>query len=112
MLGLGMFVVASSPSVPLSITGLFFAGTGFSFVMTTLSASVYARTPEEYRGRVFAFWGVGFLGSRPVAGIVDGALADLIHPRFAVAFAGSVGLLAAVVLRSRWPSTDDHLGVC
>jgi hypothetical protein len=36
-----------------------------------------------------ALWSMAFLGSRPIAGLIDGAVADLISPR--------LGVLTAVV---------------
>jgi hypothetical protein len=41
------------------------------------------------RGRVMALWSMAFLGSRPLAGLVDGAVADLTSPR--------IGVLVAVL---------------
>jgi hypothetical protein len=36
------------------------------------------------RGRVMALWSMAFLGSRPVAAIIDGVVADLVSPRVGV----------------------------
>ena len=38
---------------------------------------------EHERGRISAIWAVCFLGTRPIASLIDGALAQLIGARFA-----------------------------
>jgi hypothetical protein len=36
------------------------------------------------RGRIMGLWTLAFLGSRPLASLVDGSVADLAGPRWAV----------------------------
>lgn len=110
LLGGGMAVLAVSPNVAVAVTGLAVAGFGFLFAVTILTADIYSRIPEAIRGRVLALWGVAFLGSRPLAGLVDGALADLVSTRVAVGFAASTAIAAALILSRRWQPTerDDH----
>jgi len=49
-----------------------------------------------------ALWGVAFLGSRPVAALINGAVADAAGPRVAAALAAGVALAGALLLyRSR-----------
>ena len=48
-----------------------------------LTTGVQAAVADDLRGRVMALWTLCFLGSRPLAAVVDGALADLWSPRVA-----------------------------
>jgi hypothetical protein len=85
---------------------------GFLFAITSLMAGIYARVPDEFRGRVLALWTVAFLGSRPIAGLVDGAIADLASPRLAVLLAATIALSAAGMVRLGWkidPPGNDQL---
>jgi hypothetical protein len=101
-LGAGMLVVALAPVVPVAMVGLVIGGMGFLFAITTLMAGIYGRVPDQYRGRVLALWAVAFLGSRPLAGLLDGAIADLVSPRLATAVAASFALAAAALVRLKW----------
>ena len=53
-----------------------------------------------------ALWGVAFLGSRPVAAFVDGAVADLVSPQAATFLAAAAVVACLVVLFTRVPRTD------
>jgi hypothetical protein len=57
--------------------------------VTTTNSNLQHRLDENMRGRVMALWSMAFLGSRPIAALIDGAVADLVSPR--------VGVLAAVI---------------
>jgi MFS family permease len=101
-LGVGMLILASAPVSWIAIVGLVISGMGFLFAITSLMAGIYARVPDEFRGRVLALWTVAFLGSRPIAGLVDGAIADLASPRLAVLLAATIALSAAAMVRLGW----------
>jgi MFS family permease len=101
-LGAGMGLLAAAPVPALAIGSLLIAGLGFLFAITALMGGIYSRVPDDLRGRVLALWGVAFLGSRPLAGVVDGAVADLVSPRVAIAFSASVAIGAAVLVRTVW----------
>lgn len=87
--GFGALVVlvplgAEVPS--LGVLGV--AGLGMTVAITSLSSRLQAQLPEEMRGRIMALWSMCYLGSRPVAAAIDGALAD----------AFSVGVALAVII--------------
>lgn len=109
-LGVGMMVVATSPLTWIAVTALVVSGFGFLMAITILTADIYGRVPDEMRGRILAMWGVAFLGSRPLAGLVDGAIADLLSTRLAVAFAASVALAMVWLLGARWTPTGASEG--
>lgn len=94
--GIGGFAVAPSPLA--AVVALAVAGAGFLLAITALTTLLQRRTPDALRGRVMALWGVAFLGSRPLAAALDGAVADFVNVRAGVAVAAVLGLLGAVVL--------------
>lgn len=89
VLAAGLVGFAVAPSEALVLVALFIAGIGFLLGITTTNANMQRRLDEDMRGRVMALWSMAFLGSRPIAGIIDGAVADLVSPR--------VGVITAVL---------------
>lgn len=88
VLGVGLVLFAVAPNPPMALVGLFVAGVGFLLGVTTTNANLQRRLDDEMRGRVMALWSMAFLGSRPLAGLIDGAVADLVSPRAGVLAAG------------------------
>lgn len=84
ILGAGLVGFAVSPVAPFVLAALFVAGVGFLLGVTTTNSNLQRRLDEEMRGRVMALWSMAFLGSRPIAGIIDGSVADLLSPRAGV----------------------------
>lgn len=79
--GLGLFaagygVVALGPPTGVALGAVFGAGVGMMLGITALSTMLQQRLPEGLRGRIMALWSVAYLGSRPVAATVNGAVAD------------------------------------
>jgi MFS family permease len=89
VLAAGMLGYATAPLPAVVLGALLVAGAGFLLGVTTTNANLQQRLDENMRGRVMALWSMAFLGSRPLAALIDGAVADLVHPR--------VGVVAAVV---------------
>jgi len=89
LLAAGLFGFATAPNEAFLLVALFVAGMGFLLGVTTTNTNLQGRLDEEMRGRVMALWSMAFLGSRPLAGIIDGLVADIVSPR--------VGVLAAMV---------------
>ncbi|MEX1281263.1 MAG: MFS transporter [Acidimicrobiia bacterium] len=89
VLATGMVGYAIAPLPWLVIVALLAGGAGFLLGVTTTNSNLQQRLDEDMRGRVMALWSMAFLGSRPLAALVDGAVADLVSPR--------VGVLTAVV---------------
>lgn len=89
VLFVGLVGFAAAPNEAVLLPSLFIAGVGFLLGVTTTNSNLQGRLDEEMRGRVMALWSMAFLGSRPLAGLVDGVVADLISPR--------VGVLAATI---------------
>ena len=91
----------------MALTGMAIAGAGYLFGVTSLTTAMHIRIPEEIRGRIMALWGVAFLGSRPVAALLDGILADLASAEFATLVAAAIVAVGAIVVRSRVPADLD-----
>ena len=88
ILSAGLFAFSTSPSAVTAFASLVLAGVGFLLALTALTTELQRRVPEPLLGRVMALWAVAFLGSRPLAALLDGALGDLVGPRAAAAVAG------------------------
>jgi MFS family permease len=102
LLGGGMVGFSLSPWLPLGFVFLFIAGFGFlasgSSAMTRLQLAV----TDGQRGRIMALWGIAFLGVRPIASLLDGAIAAVANVRVAgIALALPALAGAAVILL--WP---------
>ena len=87
VLATGLLGFATAPVPWVAIVALFLGGSGFVLGVATTNANLQQRLDESMRGRVMALWSMAFLGSRPLAAIVDGGIADLVSPRVGVASA-------------------------
>jgi MFS family permease len=108
VLAAGLLVVAASTHIALVQLGFLIQGAGFMMAMVALNTKVQQRVPELLRGRVMAVWGMAFLGLRPVAALLDGALADLVGVRSAMAVAGLIAVLGIGFARVGEP---DHVAL-
>jgi hypothetical protein len=54
-----------------------------------------------------ALWGVAFLGSRPLAALLDGTIADLASAEVATLVAAGLVAVGAIVVWSRVPADLD-----
>lgn len=93
--GLAVGAVTSLGSI--AVVGFGITGTGFVLAVTGFTGVLHRRTPDAMRGRIMAFWSVAFLGNRPIAAAVDGAIADLVGPRWAMALPIGMALLAWLI---------------
>ena len=99
VLAVGLLGTALSPALVPAMAGFVVAGAGFMFATVTLSTRVQRRIPDELRGRVMALWGLAFLGSRPLAALLDGLVADALGVRAALLVAAAVTLVSSVFAR-------------
>lgn len=77
LLAVGAATAALIPVVPIVAIAFAVAGAGMTMGITTLTAQIQMRVPDELRGRVMALWAVAFAGVRPVVAAINGGLADL-----------------------------------
>lgn len=78
-------------------------GAGMTLALTALGTELYARVPEEFRGRVMALWLLGFVGSRPLAGLMNGLLAER------ASLAAALVSTACVVIAAAWACRPEAL---
>lgn len=99
--GAGTVLLGVSAGAVMGVAAMLVAGSGFVMAITSLTTRLQRRVPEGLRGRIMALWGVAFLGSRPIAALIDGVVADLSSPRIATALAAAPVLVASVAV-ARW----------
>ena len=99
----GLLILAASSTVTGGVVGFLVAGFGFMMATVALNTRIQRRVPEELRGRVMALWGLAFLGSRPFAAMLNGALADGISIRVAVLATALLTLVSSTLARVRYP---------
>lgn len=109
ILAAGLFGFAASFAVPVALAAMVLAGVGFLLALTAFTTELQRRVPEALLGRAMALWTVAFLGSRPVAALLDGGLGDAFGPRTAAAISGALTAAAAawVYLARRRYGIDD-----
>jgi predicted MFS family arabinose efflux permease len=105
--GMGIVLFGVSPAPWVAAMALAFAGFAFLCAITSVTTRMQQGIAEDVRGRVMGLWGMAFLGSRPVAALINGAVADLTGPRLATVLAATMALVGAVVL-SRAPRVDTN----
>lgn len=106
LMGVAILGFALAPSLPFAFVALAAGGYFFMVTNTGATTALALEAAPELRGRVMALWSLCFLGTRPVASLVDGALASGFGLR-AAGVALTVPVLAAgvvmAVLRRRVP---------
>jgi len=100
VLGVGMGIMATAPNLPIALVGMGIGGSGFLISLTRATTRIQNAVPEDQLGRVMALWSVCFIGTRPFVALIDGAIADLIHPRVAAGTMALMPLLMAFWIRS------------
>ena len=98
LLGTGVAGFAVSPWLPVALPVLCVGGFGYLASNTGATALLQLEVEEWQRGRIMALWGVAFLGLRPVASLVDGAIADAFGIRAAGVALAVPALAAAAAL--------------
>ena len=100
LLGAGIVGFSLSPSLAVAVPFLFAAGVGYLTANARATAQLQLEVAEEQRGRIMALWSVAFLGLRPFASLVDGAIAGLLGVRVAgVVLAVPALVVAALIAR-------------
>lgn len=98
LLGFGVIGFSVSPWLALAFVFLALAGFGYLASNTHATTRLQLEVDESQRGRIMALWSVAFLGLRPIASLVDGAIAGSLGVRTAgVCLALPALVMAAVV---------------
>lgn len=98
MLGAGVALFALTPWLPVALGVLFVGGFGYLASNTAATARLQLEVDDAQRGRIMALWGVAFLGLRPFASLVDGAIADAFGVRVAGVALAAPALAAALAI--------------
>ncbi|MFL5922282.1 MAG: MFS transporter [Gaiellaceae bacterium] len=103
LLGGGMVVFALTPWLALALPVLFVAGFGYLASNTHATSRLQLGVEPWERGRVMALWSVAFLGLRPFASLIDGAIAGAYGVRVAAVVLAlpALGCAAWVAARAR-----------
>lgn len=106
LLGLGVLAFSLSPWLPLAFVFLFLAGIGYLASNTSATTRLQIGVGESERGRIMALWGVAFLGLRPLASLIDGAIAATFGVRPAGVILALPALIGAalILVLSRTPT--------
>jgi MFS family permease len=97
---LGVVVFAVSPNLAIALIALAVAGGGYVGALTRATGEIQRLAPAGAMGRYMAIWGVALLGSRPLAALIDGAVAEMFGARVGALVVALP--LAAFVLVPAW----------
>ena len=103
----GLTILAVAPIVHVGLLGAAIAGSGFLLGVTSTNTELQRGIPEDLRGRVMAIWSVAFLGCRPVAALVDGAIADATNTSVALGVAAAIAVGASIFAFVRQPTGSE-----
>src|SRR5437588_1103701 len=89
------------PSLWPALVVIAVGGLGFLTSTTTWTTGLQEEVSEGMRGRIMGIWTLCALGSRPIAALIDGAVADLAGPRIAVLVIAAPLVLVALTVAAR-----------
>ena len=101
LLGCGMVLFSITPWFPVALVLLAAAGFGYLASNTSATSRLQLEVSESQRGRIMALWGIAFLGVRPLASLVDGAIASAAGVRTAGVVLALPALGAALAIAAR-----------
>lgn len=105
----GIVIFAVATTLPFTLVGSFLAGFGY-LTSQTRSSTLLLRSIEDHeRGRVMALWSVAFIGTRPLASLLDGWVGEHVNVR-AAALVMAVPAAAALLLSARLDRRRNRSG--
>jgi MFS family permease len=81
--GAGVVGFAVSPTLATAMLCLFVMGLGYLATNTVATSRLQLEVEDVQRGRIMTLWSLAFLGARPVASLLDGAIASVAGVRVA-----------------------------
>ena len=100
----GLVAFAVSPWLALTLLGSVTAGFGYLAAQTRTSSMMYRHAGDHERGRIMALWSVAFIGVRPIASLLDGAIAAVAGTTvatLAMAAPAAVAMLLSIAMARR-----------
>lgn len=101
--GSGMILVGLAPVIEVAMMGMLISGGGFITAITRSTARLHGAVDDSQRGRMMAMWSLAFLGTRPLASLVDGVVAEVAGARVAAVMLAIPVLAMAAVVHRRLP---------
>jgi MFS family permease len=98
LLGAGVAAFSVCPWLALGFVFLFAGGFGYLASNTSATTRLQLGVAEHQRGRIMALWSLAFLGLRPFASLLDGAIAHAWGVRVAGVVLATPALLAALAV--------------
>ena len=98
LLGAGVISFSLCPWLPLGFALLFIGGFGYLASNTAATTRLQLGVGEQQRGRIMALWSIAFLGLRPFASLLDGAIARTWNVRVAGVVLATPALAAAAAV--------------
>jgi len=98
LMGGAIVAYCLTPWLALAFVPLFLAGFGYLASNTAATTRLQLGVAETHRGRIMALWSIAFLGLRPFASILDGAVAAAVGVRIAGMLLALPALLGALVI--------------
>ena len=95
LVGAGVAAFSVCPWLPLGFALLFVGGFGYLASNTAATTRLQLGVAEQQRGRIMALWSIAFLGLRPFASLLDGAIANAWSVRAAGVVLATPALAAA-----------------
>lgn len=78
MMSIALATAAFTESSAVVLIALGVLGAGFCVAFTVSTSQIQLSCADAFRGRVMSMWLVAFIGTRPVAALAQGSLADLV----------------------------------
>lgn len=95
---IGMLGFALAPNLPLALLGMAISGAGFIGAITRSTTRIQREVDDDQLGRVMALWSLAFVGMRPFAALLDGAVAEVAGVRAGAALMALPALAGAVMV--------------
>ncbi len=102
----GVCAFSVLPWLALALPFLFVAGFGYLASNAGATSFLQLGVHETERGRIMALWSIAFLGLRPFASLLDGAIASAFGVRIAGVVLSVPALVAALLLTRLAPRPD------
>jgi MFS family permease len=99
ILAIGLAPLGYVPTVAAGVAVMLVAGVGMTLSLTAFTTAIQQRAPDQLRGRVMALWSIAFLGSRPLAALLSGAISAARDEASALLAAVAIILIGAVLSR-------------
>jgi predicted MFS family arabinose efflux permease len=96
-MSIGLLGAAASNVTALAVAAFVLVGVGFTLGLTSVTTLIQARSPRVLRGRIMAFWMIAFVGTRPLAAVMNGLVADASSVGLSIMVSGAVVALLALV---------------